>query len=48
MMKDYRTFLKLQGAFGGKQTEAENCGFIETLGAVVHNALNTASIFDTI
>jgi hypothetical protein len=37
LMKDGRTFLNLQGAFGVKQAKAHNRGCTGTPGAVAHN-----------
>jgi hypothetical protein len=38
LMKDCCTFLKLQGAFGTKQAEARNQGYVGTPGSIAYNA----------
>jgi hypothetical protein len=38
MMKDCRTFIKLQEAAGSKQAEARNQGYVGTLGQTANNA----------
>jgi hypothetical protein len=36
-MRDCRTFLKLQEAFGSKQTEAQNQGYTGAPGSIAYN-----------
>jgi hypothetical protein len=38
LIKDFRTFLKLKGAYGAKQVEAQNHGYAGTPRPVAHNA----------
>jgi hypothetical protein len=38
LMRDCRTFLKLQEAIGSKQTEAQNQGYVGAPGSITYNA----------
>jgi hypothetical protein len=38
LMRNYRTFLKLQEAVGSKQTEAQNQGYARAPGSIAYNA----------